>query len=118
MNLIMVACRMRGDFRGLFSVTAGAFQILSYLLASRTRCVKILLGVAFDLRGAASSSGDFIAKLSQPVGQLRLIDGRGKLLRSEEALRLQCAVLAVLALGDVEDDRVGVELWSGVAIHG
>src|SRR5580658_6024135 len=118
MNFLMVACRVCGDFRRLFSVTAGALQILSYLLATRTRCVKILLGVALDLRRAASTSGDFIAKLSQPVGQLRLIDGRGKLLRSEEALRLKGAVLAVLALGDVEDDRVGVELWSGVALHG
>ena len=35
MNLLMIACRVRGDFRGLFSVTARAFQILSYLLATR-----------------------------------------------------------------------------------
>jgi hypothetical protein len=47
-----------------------------------------------------------------------LIDGRRELLGSEEALRLQGAVLAVLALCDVEDNGVSVELWRGVAIYG
>jgi hypothetical protein len=54
--------------------------------------------------------------LAKPVGQLRLIDGGGKLLRGEEALRLDGAGLAVVALGDIEDDGVGMELRRNVAI--
>ena len=50
------------------------------------------------------------------VGQLGLIDGRGKLLRGEEALRLDGARLAVVALGDVENDGVGVQLRRDIAI--
>jgi hypothetical protein len=106
----------RGDLRGLFSKAACSFQILTNLLAAGTGCVEILLRAALDLRRATASSSDFIANLAKPIGQLGLVDGSGKLLRSEEALRLDRAVLAVLALGDVEDNGMGMELRRNVAI--
>ena len=46
-----------------------------------------------------------------------MIDGGGELLRSEKALRLDGARLAVLALGHIEDDRMGMELRRNIAIH-
>jgi len=51
-----------GDFGGLFPVAAGTFQILPYLLAARAGSVQVFLGVALDLRGAASTGGDFICR--------------------------------------------------------
>ena len=45
-----------------------------------------------------------------------MIDGRGELLRREEALRLDGAGLAVVALGHIEDDGMGMELWRNIAI--
>ena len=117
-NFLAVARRMGGNFGGLFPVAAGTLQVFTDLLAAGTRCVKVLLRVALDLRRAASSRGDLVAELAQPVGQLRLINGRGELLRSEETLRLQGAVFPRLALRDIEDDGVGMELRSGVAVHG
>ena len=51
-----------------------------------------------------------------PICQLRLIDGRGELLRGEETLRLDRTVLVVFSLGDVENDRVCVQLWRDIAI--
>ncbi len=116
MNLLAVARGVRGDLRGLLSGAAGALQILANLLAARAGCVKILLRVALDLRRAAAANGDLVTKLAKPVSQLRLIDGGGELLRGEEALRLDGAGLAVVALGDIEDDGVGMELRRNVAI--
>jgi len=63
-------------------------------------------------------SGDFVTESAQTVGQLGLIDGRGELLRGEEALRLNSARLAVVALGNVENDCVCVKLRGDVAING
>ena len=116
MNLFAVARGVRGDLGGLFSGAAGALQIFTNLLAARAGCVEILLRVALDLRRAAAANGDLVAKLAKPVGQLRLIDGRGKLLRCEKALRLDGAGLAVLALGDIEDDGMGMKLRRNVTI--
>ena len=118
MNLFAVARRMRGDLGGFFPIAAGAFEVLADLLAARARCVKILLRVALDLRRAAAAGRDFVAKLAEPVGQLRLIDGRGKLLRGEEALRLQGARLAVVAFGHIEDDGVRMKLRRNIAVDG
>jgi len=95
---------------------AGAFEVLANLLAAGTGCVEILLRVALDLRRAAPTCRNFVAKLAQSVGQLGLIDGRGELLRGEKALRLDGAWLAVVALGDVENDCVCMQLRRDVAI--
>ena len=111
-----VAGGVRGNLCGLFAGAAGAFQVLTNLLAARTRCVEILLRVALDLRRAAAASGDFVAERAKPVGQLGLIDGGGELLRREETLRLNGARLAVVALGHIEDDGVGVKLRRNVTI--
>ena len=81
-----------------------------------TGCVEVLLRVALDLRRAAPPSRDFVTELAKSVGQLGLIDGSGELLRGEEALRLNGAGLAVVALGDVENDSVGMELRRDIAI--
>ena len=74
---------MRGDLRGL---VAGEplLHVFEDLLAARAGGVKILLRVSFDLRRAALAGFDLVAEIAQPVGQLRLIDGGGELLRLEE----------------------------------
>jgi hypothetical protein len=96
MNLFAVACGVRGDLSGLLSGAACALQILANLLAARAGCVEVLLRVAFDFRCAAAANGDLVTELAKPVSQLGLIDGGGKLLRCEEALRLDGAGLAVV----------------------
>ena len=117
MNLLAVARRVRGDLGGFLPGAAGAFEILANLLAAGTGCVEVFLRVALDLRRAAAPCRDFVTELAQSVGQLGLIDGRGELLRGEEALRLDGTRLAVVALGDVENDGVGMELRRDIAIH-
>src|SRR6266568_9503672 len=109
---------MRCNFGGLGTCPACAFQVLSDLLAARTRCVEVLLGVALNLGRSASASGDLVAKLSKPVGQLRLVHGGRELLGGKQTLWLQCAILAAFPFSHVEDDGVRVELWRDVAIHG
>jgi hypothetical protein len=54
--------------------------------------------------------------VSEAVSQLGLIDRRGKLLGGEEALRLDCARLAIVALRDIENDRVSMQLWRDIPI--
>src|ERR1039458_9574702 len=104
MNLLAIAGGVGSDLGGLLSGVARAFEIGAYLLASRARCVEILLRVALDLRCSAAANGDLVTELAKPVGQLRLIDGGGELLRGEEALRLDGARLAGVAFGNVKDD--------------
>src|SRR5208337_4951001 len=116
MDLFTVAGRVGGDFGGLFSCAARASEVFTNLLAARTGCVEILLRVSLDLWGAASSSRNLITELAQFVGQLGLIDGRGELLRGEEAVRLNGAGLAVVALRDIENDSGSVQLWRDLAI--
>ena len=107
---------MRRDLGSFLPGTACAFEVLTNLLAARTGGVEIFLCVSLNLRGAAPPGRNLVTELAQSVGQLGLIDGRGKLLRGEEALRLDGARLAVVALGDVENDRVGMQLWRDIAI--
>jgi hypothetical protein len=38
------------------------------------------------------------------------------LLGGEEALRLDCARLAIVARGDIENDRVSMQLWRDITI--
>src|SRR5690349_6607428 len=54
MDFLAVAGRVRGNFRGFASGSARALKIRTNLLAARTRCVEILLGVALDLRCSAA----------------------------------------------------------------
>src|ERR1022692_3317720 len=116
MNLLAVPSGVRSDLGSFLSRAASAFQVFTDLLAAGTRCVEILLRVALDLRRTAPPCRNFVTELAQPVRQLGLIDGSGKLLRSEEALRLNRAMLAIAALGNVENNRVCVQLWGDIAI--
>jgi len=56
------------------------FHVLADLLATRAGSIEVLLNVSLDLRSAAASGCDFVAKLPQAIGQLGLINGRRELL--------------------------------------
>src|SRR5579864_6055449 len=116
MNFLAVTGRVSGDLGSLLPRAARTFKVLTNLLAPGTGSVEVFLRVALDLRRTAPPSGDFVTEFAQTVGQLGLIDGRGELLRGEETLRLDGPRLAIVALGDVENNRVCVELWRNVAI--
>ena len=45
-----------------------------------------------------------------------MIDGRGELLRSKKAVRLNRTGLAIVALGNIKDNGMGMELWRDIAI--
>src|SRR5580704_1084242 len=116
MNFLAITGRVRSNLGSLLSRAARAFEVFTNLLASGAGRVEIFLCVSFDLRSTAPPCRNFIAKLSEAVSQLGLIDRRGKLLGGEEALRLDCARLAIVALRDIENDRVSVELRRDIAI--
>ena len=98
MNLLLVAGRVGRDLSSLLAVPTGALQVLANLLTARAGRIQIFLAISLNLRGAASTNGNFVSQLPQSIGQFRLIDGCGKLLRIEEALRLDGAWLTILAL--------------------
>src|SRR5579875_2513204 len=116
--LLAVACRMRGNLRCLMSLKAASFQISPNLLAARAGGIEILLRVSLDFRSPAPARCDLVSKRAEPVGELRLVDRRGKLLGLKQSPLLQSARLAILALGDVEDHGVGMKLRSRIAIDG
>src|SRR5579862_5027805 len=118
MNLLAVTRRVCGDLGRFLPGTARAFEVLTNLLAPGTGSVEVFLRVALDLRCTAPPSGNFVSELAQSEGQLGLIDSRSELLRGEEALRLDGPRLAVVALGNVENDCVCVELWRDISIDG
>src|SRR5450755_2867935 len=115
MNFLVVSRRVRGGLGGFPSGTVRAFEVFANLLAGGAGNVEVSRRVALNRRGTAPSRGDLVSNLAQPAGQLGLIDGRGKLLRGE-ALRLDGARLAVVALGDVENDSASTELRRDIAI--
>src|SRR5260370_436904 len=117
MNFLAVTRGMRCDLGGFPPGAARSFEVFANLLAPRTGCVEVFLRVALDLRSTAPPRRNFVTELAEFVGQFGLIDGRGKLLRGEEALRLDGTRLAVLALSDVENDRVSVQLGRDIAIN-
>jgi hypothetical protein len=82
MDLLAVTGGVRSDLGRLPTVATGPLQILANLLTSRAGSVEVFLGIPLDLRRSASANDDFIAELFQSIGQLRLIDSSGKLLRS------------------------------------
>src|ERR1700691_719695 len=116
MNFLAVTGRVRGDLGGFLPRAARAFEVFTSLLASGTGCVEIFLRVSLDLRSTAPPCRNFVTKLSEAVSQLGLIDRRGKLLGSEEALWLDCARLAIVALRDIENDCVSMQLWRDIPI--
>src|SRR5438270_2137180 len=116
MNFLAVAGRVRSDLGSFLPRAARAFEVFTNLLASGAGCVEIFLCVSLDLRRSAPPCRDFVTELPQFVGQLGLVDSRGKLLRGEEALRLDCARLAIVALRDIKNDRVSMQLWRDIPI--
>src|ERR1019366_7714778 len=116
MDFFTVAGRVCGDFGGLFPRAARAFELITNLLAAGTGCVEVFLCVSLDVGRTAPPGRNFVTELAEFVGKFRLIDGRGELLRGEETLRLNRTRLAVVALGYVENDGVGVQLWRNIAI--
>src|ERR1700689_2823994 len=117
MKFFAVARGVRRDLRSFLPRPTGALEILPNLLAPGTGCIEVFLRVALDLRGTAPACRNFVTELAQFVGQLGLIYGRGKLLRSEEALRLDGTRLAVVALSEVENDCMGVQLRRDIAVN-
>src|ERR1700722_15772262 len=116
MNFLAVTGRVRSDLGSFLPRAARAFEVFTNLLASGAGCVEIFLCVSLDLRSTAPPCRNFVTKLSEAVRQLGLIDRRGKLLGGEEALRLDCARLAIVALHDIENDRVSMQLWRDIPI--
>src|SRR5580698_9928304 len=116
MNFLAVTGRVRSDLGSFLPRAACAFEVFTNLLASGAGCVEIFLCVSLDLRRSAPPCRDFVTELPQFVGQLGLIDSRGKLLRGEEALRLDCARLAIVALREIKNDRVSMQLWRDIPI--
>src|ERR1700679_2349791 len=49
--------------------------------------------------------------------KLGSVNGCCILLRLEETALLQCARLPIVPLGYIENDRVSMKLWRGIAIH-
>src|ERR1700733_9905416 len=106
-----------GSNLGCFlSRAARAFKIHTNLLTAGTGCIEVFLRIALNLRGAAPARRDFVPELAEPVGQFGLINGRGELLRGEKTLRLDGARLSIVALGDVENDGMCMELRRDIAI--
>src|SRR6202451_1386857 len=116
MNFLAVTGRVRGDLGRFLPRVARALEVFTNLLASGAGCVEIFLCVSLDLRSTAPPCRNFVTEVSEAVSQLGLIDRRGKLLGGEEALRLDCARLAIVALRDVENDRVSMQLWRDIPI--
>src|ERR1039458_4030847 len=117
MDLLAITGGVGGDLGSFLPGTPRAFEVFANLLAPGTGGVEILSRVALDLRRTAPPCRNFVTELTQPVGQLGLIDGGGKLLRGEEALWLDGARLAIVALGNVKNDRVCVQLRADRTIH-
>lgn len=90
---------------------------LQNLLTAGAGRIQIFLAISLNLRGAASANGNLIPQFFQSEGQFGLIDGCGKLLRIEEALRLDGAWLTVLALSNIENDSVSMELRRHIPVH-
>jgi hypothetical protein len=109
---------MGGDLRSLVARETILLHVCEDLILALARSVKILLRISFDLGCAAPARRNLVAQFTQPEGQLRLVDGSGELLRLEEASLLKRPCRSVRALGDIEDDGVGMKLRRGVAIDG
>src|ERR1019366_6644151 len=115
-NILLVACIVRGNLRGLRPAEAAPRDSLLDLLAARAGCLKVLWRVSLYVRCAALARLDLVAEIAKPEGQFRLVDGSGELLGIEESTLLQCASRAVWPLCHIEDDSVGMKLWSGIPI--
>src|SRR5277367_948616 len=110
MNFLAVARGVRRDLGGFPPGAPRSFEVFANLLAPGTGCIKVFLRIALDLGGSAPACRNFVTELAQLIGKLGLIYCCGKLLRGEKALRLDGTRLAGVALSDVENNRMGVQL--------
>ncbi len=117
-NLFLVASGVGGDLRRLRPGKSALFEVLANLLAAWAGSVEIFLCVSFYLRRPTSPRRDFVPQPRQPIHQLTLIHGCRELLAVEITLWLDSAGGTVRSFGHIEDDGVGVELRSGIAIDG
>jgi len=113
-QLLAVAGAMGGDLPGRRAVDPLLPFVILHLLPSRTRRLQILPRVALDLRLAILAALDLVTQLLKTCGQLRAVDRRAVVLRGVQLVRLHRTGLPVLALGDVEDHSMRVELRRGI----
>ena len=106
------------DLGGSRSFQAVLLQMRSDLLTSWARRVQIFLSVTLDLRRAVLPCLSFVAKLFEPVAEFGLVNGRRVLLALVELLGLNRTRLAVLGLGEIEENHVGVKLRCRVSVNG
>ena len=115
--LFLFAGGVCGNLCGLGALEPIPLQVFPDLFGTWTGRIKVFLRVAFDLRGTGSPTFQFIAKLAELVHQVRLVYRRRVALALKERPLLQGTGRPVLPFGHVEDNGMGVELGSGVAVH-
>src|ERR1700679_4174364 len=108
---------MGGNLGSTRAVPANLLQVFFYLLPARTRCVEVLLRVALDLRLTMLAALNLVAQAMQSHGKLGAVHAGRILLRLEETALLKSTGLAILALGHIEDDSMGVELRRCIALN-
>src|SRR5208337_856167 len=116
-NLLTVSGAMGGDLRGARAFSSNLLQVFLDLFSPWTRCIEIFLRVALDFRLSVLAAFDFIAQPLQAHGKLGTIHAGRILLRLEKASLLKRPRLAVLALGQIENDGMRMKLWCGIPIH-
>jgi hypothetical protein len=112
----VVARVVSGDLCRRCSVDALLAEMFFDLFPTRAGCFQIFLSVAFDLGLSMLTALDFIAQPFKPQSQLGTVNGSCAPLRSKEFMWLQGSRLAVVALGHIEDDGMGMQLRDGIPI--
>src|ERR1051325_2187470 len=92
--------------------------MLADLLAAQAVGVRVLGTVALNLGRSVLLDLNFVTEFSEPNGELCTVHGTCELLRPEQLVRLQRAVLAIVGPCHVEEHSVRMELWSRIAING
>src|SRR6266481_3295868 len=114
---LLSPCAMGRDLRGLCAKDSFFFEVLSDLAATRTRCLNVFGGIAFDFGLAAGSPLNFVSQGFQPQGQLGTIYSCRVLLGAIQLPGLERAGLSIPTLGYIEKDNMGVQLRRGITIH-
>jgi len=115
-NLLAVAGIVGGNLRGFGTTESTAGDRFDDLLAAWTGSVQIFLRIASDFRCAAFAGLDLVAKITELICEMRLVDGRRVALRLEEAALLKRPHLTILPLRHIENDDMCMELRRSVAI--
>src|SRR5690349_13954123 len=115
---LRLACLMGGDLRGGGAAEAGGLQMLADLLAAQAVGVRVLARVALNLWCSVFLALNFVTEFSEPNGELCTVHSSCELLRPDQLVRLQGAVLAIVGPRHVKEHSVRMELWSRIAING